>query len=141
MSRENGKTFAGTIAARNKKTVSGNLWKQYEQFYAPKREQCLDILSDLKDLCNDLNTASIQAMAGQCHRLVNSMGDLCMSLINSVENEEDNANLHTEDVLTPPKGEPSCESNSSSPVKSPVKSEENTEESSRLDSEAIQDLF
>lgn len=96
MSRENGKTFAGTIAALNKKTVSGNLWKQYEQFYAPKREQCLDILTDLKELCKDLNTASIQAMAEQCNRLVNSMGDLCMSLINSVENEEDNAATYEE---------------------------------------------
>lgn len=96
MSNRDGKTFAGTHAALNKKTVSGVLWKQYEQFYAPKREQCLDILSDLKDLCKDLNTASIHAMAAQCHRLVNSMGDLCMSLINSVENEEDNAATYEE---------------------------------------------
>lgn len=99
MSRENGKTFAGTLAALNKQTVSGVLWKQYEQFYAPKREECLDILSDLKELCKDLNTASIQAMAEQCNRLVNSMGDLCMSLINSVENEEDNANTSQEELV------------------------------------------
>ena len=133
MSREDGKTFPNTVAAQNGNTVSGNLWREKELFFDKRLEKCLEILDDMNEHSEVLSGATISGLAEILKVEISRLEEMCSSLIKSVENEEYNANLPTEDVLTPQKDKPSCESNSSTSGGTPVKSEEHTEESSRLD--------
>lgn len=105
MSNRDGKTFAGTLAALNKQTVSGNLWKQWEEFYTPLYNQCNNILYDLQEYSKGLSGSSMQTLAERCKNLVGKMNDVCMTIINAVENEEENASLPHGELLkkaTPP---------------------------------------
>ena len=96
MSRENGKTFAGTIAALNKKTVSGNLWSYKEQFFDKNLTSSIDVLADIEQNAENLSATTISELANTLRRKVGAMGDICRNLIHLVESEEDRAATYEE---------------------------------------------
>ena len=93
MSRKDGVTFPNTIAALNKQTVSGNLWKKKERFFDVDKSKALDILSDIEEHSLVLTDTTLSELAKSCKNLIKLMDDMCKSLIVSVENEECNANI------------------------------------------------
>lgn len=104
MSKENGKTFAGTLAALNKRTVSGNLWLYKEQFFDKNLNSSIAILEDIERNAENLSETTISELANTLQRKVGSMGDMCRNLIRLVESEEDRAATYEESrqaALTP----------------------------------------
>lgn len=96
VSRENGKTFAGTLAALNKKTVSGNLWVHKEQFFDKNLNSSIAILDDIEQNAENLSATTISELANTLQRKVGAMGDVCRNLIRLVESEEDRAATYEE---------------------------------------------
>lgn len=96
MSRENGKTFAGTLAALNKKTVSGNLWTHKEQFFDKNLNSSIAILDDIEHNAENLSAETISVLACTLRCKVGAMGDVCRDLIRLVEIEEDRAATYEE---------------------------------------------
>lgn len=97
MSREDGKTFPNTIAALNNQTVSGGLWKQKKSLFDGHKSNALDILDDITEHGEDLNYATISALADTVKKLIGYMDESCGGIIKTVECEEHNANLPKQD--------------------------------------------
>ena len=96
MSRENGKTFAGTLAALNKKTVSGSLWSCKEQWFDKKLTSSIAILDDIEHNAENLSAATISELACTLRNKVGAMGDVCRDMIRLVELEENRAATYEE---------------------------------------------